>query len=85
MHQNNEKGLDLFDYLGRCGYTTALFYDNYGRFIISVELHNKDTLQQLDQYIEQGRGAFPYYDIIAFHHTDNDLATEFILQESSRG
>lgn len=84
LKENNEKGLDVFDYLENLGYKTLVFFDNYGRFLISVDIQDKKTLGQLDGYINDRNGAFAYYDIVVFHSEDNDIAESFVKNEEQR-
>ena len=61
-----------------------MFFDNYGRFLVSTETQNKNTLGQLDRYINDRNGAFAYYDIVVFHSNDLDIAETFIKNEEKR-
>jgi len=74
-------GPDTIRQLERVGYTTAIFYDSFGRFVLSTTLNNHQLLRQLDAYMTKGRGAFPYFDIAFFHQKDTALAQRFILEE----
>ena len=67
--------------LQQIGYDKALFYDNYGKLLISTELRNTQQLQQLFIYMDNGDGAFPYYDVCVFHKDDDALADEIIALE----
>lgn len=81
LKENGEEGLDIFPYLQELGYQTLVFFDNYGRFLVSTETDQKETLSQLDNYISDRKGAFAYYDIVAFHRQDTELAQSFIKSE----
>ena len=83
LAKNNEGGLDIFDFLKSCGYETVLFYDNFGRFVTSTSLSNTKTINQLHRYCKGNKGAFAFFDIMAFHATDNKLAELFILSEEN--
>lgn len=76
-----DDGLETFFMLEKMGYITAVLYDNFGRFLLSVQLHNHHLLRQLDMYVTGGRGAFAYLDIVLFNRKDTDLAEAFITQE----
>ncbi|MFA6476210.1 MAG: FkbM family methyltransferase [Candidatus Paceibacterota bacterium] len=84
LKDNGEEGLDIFPYLQGLGYQILVFFDNYGRFLISTETNKKETLSQLDHYINDREGAFAYYDIVAFHLNDADIAQSFIKNEESK-
>lgn len=84
LNDNGDKGLDMLNFLKDCGYEKILFYDNYGRFVVSSNLDNKVLLNELDRYIMNRKGGFAYFDAIAFHKNDNDLATTFINNETIR-
>ena len=84
LKENGENGLEIFSYLEVSGYQTVAFFDNYGRFLISLDITDKEKLQQLDHYINSRNGAFAYYDIVIFHQQDQDLAKSFISKEEKR-
>lgn len=77
----SDKGLSIFNSLKELGYQSALFYDNFGRFLISTNLEELKKITQLDAYISGRKGAFPYYDLCVFHKTDNDIADQLINAE----
>ncbi|MCX6297255.1 MAG: FkbM family methyltransferase [Bacteroidetes bacterium] len=79
----NENGISTLFFLKDIGYETAIFYDNFGRFLISTELKNEMQIQQLHDYTKHNKSAFSYYDICLFHQQDNQLAQDFIKEEMS--
>lgn len=81
LKENNEIGVDIFDMLEELGYKTLVFFDNYGRFLVSVDIKEKKTINQLHRYIDNTNSAFPYYDIAVFHNNDNDIAQIFVKKE----
>lgn len=81
LKENKENGLEIFDVLKKYGYQDLVFFDNYGRFLVSVSIDEKAIIKQLDRYIGNRKGAFAFYDIIAFHTEDTDIARLFIEQE----
>lgn len=84
LKENNEIGVDIFDTLEDVGYKTLVFFDNYGRFLVSVDIREKRIINQLHRYINNTTSAFPYYDIAVFHNNDNDIAQIFIkIEEES--
>ena len=76
-----ENGIDTLNLLENMGYETAMFYDNFGRFLLSTELANKQLISQLHYYIKDNVSSFPYYDIALFHQQDKDIANKFIEDE----
>ncbi len=81
LSEANDDGLSTLDLLDKIGYSSALFYDNYGRLILSTTLQNKEQVEQMHNYIKKGNGAFPYFDICLFHKIDTNLAEEVIRNE----
>lgn len=77
----NDDGFSTFDMLEDLGYDKAIFYDNYGRLLLSVSITNKQNLHQLDQYIKDYKGSFYYYDICLFHKNDNAIFEKVINKE----
>ena len=84
LKANKENRLDIFGTLREIGYKKLVFFDNYGRFLISVDIENIGVIKQLDRYIDNSKGAFPYYDIAVFHDIDNDIADYFVKNEEQR-
>lgn len=81
LKSNNENSLDIFAFLKNCGYKTVLFYDNHGRFILSLDCTDTQQITQLNRYITGKKGGFAFYDLIVFHHNDVELAKSFIASE----
>lgn len=78
----NDDGLTTLKVLKDIGYNKVMFYDNFGRFLLSTELKNNKLIKQLHLYIKNKKGGFPYYDLCIFHEDDNDIATKFIKDET---
>jgi len=76
-----DKGLPTLTKLKDLGYNKIIFYDNFGRFLLSTELKNHELIKQLHLYIKNKKGGFPYYDLCIFHEIDNDLALKCINNE----
>jgi FkbM family methyltransferase len=76
-----EDGLRLFPYLSGLGYRSVLFYDAFGRFLLSTDLQNESLILDLHDYADGVHGKVYYYDIAAFHETDEELAREFVKSE----
>jgi FkbM family methyltransferase len=84
LADNNENGLDIFNYLKELGYSSILFYDNVGRFILSVDISNANLIESMDRYISDRKGMISYFDIVAFHSTDSEIYNVFLKNESLR-
>ena len=78
FEKEGEQGIDTLSWLHKIGYSDAVFYDNYGRFVTSVPL-GSEQVYHLHNYI--GAGAFQYFDIALFHKTDSDIAQSFTQNE----
>ncbi|MES2446442.1 MAG: FkbM family methyltransferase [Bacteroidota bacterium] len=59
------------------GYQNALFYDNLGNFLISLDLSQVELIRSLDKYINKD-SAFQYYDVAVFHEKDKKLAENIV-------
>ena len=62
-------------------YQSVLFYDNYGRFNVSLKSNDQDLIRQLDRYVKAKKGGFAFYDLVVFHKDDSNLANLFIKSE----
>ena len=82
LADNGENGLDTLQSLIECGYDKVVFYDNYGRYLLSASLKDKALLRQLEEYMG-GNSPIPYYDICLFSSQDTALAESFIDEEMS--
>lgn len=71
--EHEDDGITSFKNLNSFGYVKAIFYDNYGRFLISVDADNYEQINQLTRYTNDRRGKFEYFDIAIFHKKDLDL------------
>ena len=83
LDKQNESGIDVIESLFSIGYKKILFYDNYGRFILSLSSENITSIRQLHNYIKGYKAPFEFYDICLFHESDDELAESFILKENS--
>jgi FkbM family methyltransferase len=73
LDANNDDGISTIEELNQIGYKYAMFYDNYGRLLVCVNLNDIEIIKQLDLYIKGKKGAFEYFDICLFHEEDLDL------------
>jgi FkbM family methyltransferase len=60
------------DMLRDIGFEMAIFYDNTGEYLASVDLQDGDLLADLHSFFV-GRGGTRYADICVFHRQDSDL------------
>lgn len=82
LRQANEDGLEFFEFLKANGYKDLIFYDNFGKIVVSTTTNDKLTIRQLHEYVNNPeRTPFPYYDVAAFHEEDADVASRFIEEE----
>ncbi len=81
LEEQNENGADIFVQLKRLGYNNALFYDNYGKLLLSLTIDNTATILQLYSYMKKREGAFEYFDVCVFHEKDNDMASQILEEE----
>lgn len=82
LAEQGDDGISTLLTLEGLGYKDAIFYDNGGRFVMSVDLHNHLQLSQLHNLIDKNyRLPFPFYDIVLFHEGDTDIAKNFINSE----
>jgi FkbM family methyltransferase len=82
LKQQDDDGLTIFENFKDLGYNKALYYDNFGKFLLSTEISNTLLIEQLYAYINRkSDSAFPYYDVCLFHQDDNDLADYCIKKE----
>lgn len=77
MDPINEPGLNTLLRLSDLGYSQVGIHDNYGRFLCSTSLSEKNFIKDLHDYADSVYGRIPFYDITVFHHSDGDLAAEF--------
>jgi len=83
MNNGENAIVELFK-LSAFGYDEALYYDNFGRLLISLPLNQELQHRQLLGYIDGRHGTFPYFDLVIFAKKDHDLATRFIASEMLR-
>lgn len=84
FHEMGDKGVPTLITLEGLGYDDIIFYDNFGKLIVSGSLSNHLFLKQMNNYIDpKTRTPFPYYDIAVFHNEDKDVAQKFIESEMS--
>ncbi len=73
-------GLSIFQALKSVGYTTALFFENWGDYLLSVSLEDTQQIVDLHHYYS-GRKSSRYCDICFVHGEDVDLAENIRTSE----
>lgn len=82
LSQQNDDGLSIFKDFLNLGYKKAIYYDNFGKFLLSTDIDNSELLAQLYSYINKKEGCtIFYYDVCLFHEEDEELANEIISKE----
>lgn len=81
MDAIKEDGLSTLLSLEKCGYRKVLFFDNRGRYMLTVPITNHTLIKELHYYADESNSEIVYYDICLFHEEDEDLATIFLLGE----
>lgn len=84
MRAIGEDGLSTLFSLEKYGYHAALFFDNYGRFMLTAPLSDKELIKSLHDYTEDGVSQVGYYDICLFHQQDAQLAAQFTASVKPR-
>jgi FkbM family methyltransferase len=72
----HEDGLEIFANLRACGYHSALFWDDSGRFILGTMLEDRQTIEDLHDYVdvrEKTERGVDYLDVCVFHRQDEDV------------
>jgi len=81
LKEQDEHGTDTLYSLQQLGYNKAIYYDNFGKMLISTTLDNRQQIEQLFIYMSDLSGAFQYYDVCLFHTDDDALAEDIIAKE----
>lgn len=72
MKSNGEDVLSLFSFFTKHKYEYIIFYDNFGKYVISLNLDEKEKLFDLSNYFESSDSE-KFCDICVFHMQDKDL------------
>jgi FkbM family methyltransferase len=82
FHHHSYDGALIFKDLSEAGYTFAIFYDNVGDYLTSVDLQcDKRILTDLQNYYV-GKGGHQYLDVAVFHDEDRDIADYIRIEEA---
>lgn len=82
FQEHDSTGFEVFDFLRRNAYTTALFFWNTGEFYAEASLLDTKTLRKLHAACSN-QGGKHYFDVCIFHQDDLDLCTEIRANESA--
>ena len=72
LENHGDDGISIFDTLNNIGYRTAMIYDNFGKYMLSSNLNNRDIFEELHTYFSGHEGKY-YCDICAFADEDRNL------------
>ena len=67
LKELGEEPVSIFEYLFTFGYRKALFFDNYGKELVSLEINEKDNLTRLSEYSCNLTSQIRHYDVLLFH------------------
>ncbi len=84
MDAIKEDGLSTLFSLEKYGYQSVIFFDNKGRYIITLGIHQKDLITEMHNYADEHKSGIAYFDICLFHSSDSDISQQFIEQELNR-
>lgn len=73
LNNINDDGLSIFNDLYKINYRKMIIYENTGEYLLSVELNQKQIIEDI-HYFYSGRGGGKYCDICIFHSDDSELA-----------
>ncbi len=77
MEAINEDGLSTLFALEKQGYKKVIFFDNYGRYLITLPLSERALIKQLHYYSEDAVSQIGFFDLCLFHENDEDIAEKF--------
>ncbi len=72
LSKQNDDGISIFALLQTWGYHSIAVYDNFGQYLISLNLTDCNQIADLHQYLLDRQGTY-YYDICAIHTEDIEI------------
>lgn len=72
MRQINEDYNEMFDFFRSLDYKYVIFYDNFGDYLISLNLDEAEKIKDITNYFDF-RNTDIFCDICVFHKDDKDL------------
>lgn len=83
MEAIKEDGLSTLLSFQQYGYNSIVFFDNKGRYFVTVPVTEKELLKQIHHYADESNSEIAYYDVCLFHDEDADIAAQFINAEKN--
>jgi hypothetical protein len=62
-----EDGLSTLLSFEKYGYKSVMYFDNYGRYMLTASINDHALIKQLHSYTEDGVSQVGYYDVCLFH------------------
>jgi FkbM family methyltransferase len=75
-------GTRIFADLATVGYRSAIFYDNLGDYLCTLDLQRDESILTDLQRYYTGRRGLSYPDVAVFHEEDSDLCASIRTRES---
>ncbi len=72
MKEIKEDFNDMFEFFKSLDYLFVIFYDNFGDYLISLDLNEKEKIEDITNYFDN-RNTDKFCDICVFHTDDKDL------------
>ncbi len=72
MRQINESYNEMFNFFRNLDYKYIIFYDNFGDYLISLNLDEAEKIEDITNYFDY-RNTDIFCDICVFHKNDKDL------------
>jgi FkbM family methyltransferase len=70
FEKNGDDGPAFFDFLRSLDYDGLLVYDNFGKLVCITSLKDQLAVRSLHSYINDQKGAFPFFDLALFSVRD---------------
>ncbi|CAN5453073.1 hypothetical protein BH10BAC5_BH10BAC5_09660 [soil metagenome] len=80
MKEISENFNDMFEFFRSLNYLYVIFYDNFGDYLISLNLNETEKLEDITSYFSN-RNTDIFCDICVFNKDDKDLFTSVRLNE----
>ncbi|MBV9988528.1 MAG: FkbM family methyltransferase [Chitinophagaceae bacterium] len=82
MDAIKEDGFSTLLSLEQYGYHSVILFDNKGRFLLNIDMAQRELLRQLHHYADENDSEIAYYDVCLFHDSDKDLEAGFLRGEA---
>ncbi len=84
MDAIKEDGLGTLLSLEKYGYHSIIFFDNKGRYLLTIPMSQKELITELHHYADETNSEIAYYDVCLFHDDDQDIARTFVSGEIAK-